>query len=145
MAGRHRLFVRRRDGRVEVRLNDFGRTLARDAFTQVVAAERDADHIWHAGLSAPIDPSVDHDDPVAMLTRQNEMATNAELALVTVGERFLNAAEAWSWLSTMQVALRATALAHGLISDENLAASDESVRSHVLTLQQFLFDLADTL
>ena len=144
MAGRHRLFVRRRDGRIEVRLNDLGRTVARDAFTQVVAAERDAEHLWHAGLS-PIDPSVDHDDPVAMLTRQNEIATNAELALVTVEEQFLNAAEAWSWLSTMQVALRATALAHGLLSDEKLAASDEEVRTHVYMLQQFLFDLADTL
>ena len=145
MPGRHRLFVRRRDGRIEVRLNEFGRSVARDAFTQVVAAERDVEHVWHAGLTAPIDPSVDHDDPVAMLSRQNEMATNAELALVTLEEQFLNEAEAWSWLSTLQVGLRATAIAHGLLSDEKLAACDEEVRTYVLTLQQFLFDLADTL
>lgn len=128
-----------------MRLNEFARSVARDTFSQVVAAERDVEHVWHAGLTAPIDPSVDHDDPVAMLSRQSEMATNAELALVTLEEQFLNEAEAWSWLSTLQVALRATAITHGLLSDENLGACDEAVRTYVLTLQQFLFDLADSL
>ena len=37
-----RLFVRRRDGRIEVRLNDAGRAIAREAFGHVLAAEADA-------------------------------------------------------------------------------------------------------
>ena len=33
--------MRKRDGRIEVRLNDVGRAVAREAFGHVVAAERD--------------------------------------------------------------------------------------------------------
>src|SRR5487761_2120694 len=142
MAGRHRLFVRRRDGRVEVRLNDLGRTLASEAFAHVVAAERDPDHEWHAALSAPIDPSRDTDDPVSTLGRQNEIATNAELAEMTRHEEFLTDAEAWAWLTTLQVALRSTAVAKGILDDERLAAADAELVTQVRTLQQFLFDLA---
>ena len=142
MAGRHRLFVRRRDGRVEVRLNERGRTLAGEAFARVVAAERDPDHEWHAALSAPIDPSRDTDDPVSTLGRQNEIATNAELAEMTRREEFLTDAEAWAWLTTLQVALRSTAVARGILDDERLAAADAELVTQVRTLQQFLFDLA---
>ena len=142
MAGRHRLFVRRRDGRVEVRLNDWGRTLAGEAFARVVAAERDPDHEWHAALSAPIDPSRDTDDPVSTLGRQNEIATNAELAEMTRHEEFLTDAEAWAWLTTLQVALRSTAVAKGILDDERLAAADAELVTQVRTLQEFLFDLA---
>ena len=35
-----KLFVRRRDGRIEVRLNDARRDVLRDVFVHVVAAER---------------------------------------------------------------------------------------------------------
>src|ERR1019366_9841753 len=97
MVGRHRMFVRRRDGRVEVRLNDLGRAVAREAFGRVVAAERDPDHEWHVTLSAPIAPSADQDDPLATLTRQSETSTNAELAVMTLSEQFLNDAEARAW------------------------------------------------
>ena len=40
----NRLFVRRRDGRIEVRLNDAGRGIAREAFAHVLAAEADPEH-----------------------------------------------------------------------------------------------------
>jgi hypothetical protein len=133
--GRHRMFVRRRDGRVEVRLNELGREVAREAFGHVVAAERDPDHEWHVTLSAPIDPSSDQDDPLATLTRQNETSTNAELAVMTLNEQFLNDAEAWAWLSTLQVALRATAVANGLLSDEKLADCDPELMNFIRTLQ----------
>lgn len=142
MAGRHRIFVRRRDGRVEVRLNDLGRSVAREAFGRVVAAERDPDHEWHPALNAPIDPSRDADDPVSTLGRQHDIATNAELAVMTLNEQFLTDAEAWAWLTTLQVALRATAVAHGLLDEERLAGADAEVVTYVRTLQQFLFDLA---
>jgi hypothetical protein len=137
------MFVRRRDGRIEVRLNDAGRSVAREAFGHVVAAERDPDHEWHVTLSAPIDPSSDQDDPLATLARQNDVATNAELAVMTLNEPYLNESEAWAWLSTLQVALRATAVANGLLSDEKLAEADAELMNFVRTLQSFLFELAD--
>lgn len=144
MAGR-RMFVRRRDGRVEVRLSDLGRAVAREAFGHVVAAERDPDHEWHAILNSPIDPGQDQDDPSATLERQRDTATNAELAVMTLKDQYLNDAEAWAWLATLQVALRSTALAHGLLSDEKLAGCEPALLDYIRTLQAFLFDLAECL
>ena len=137
-----KLFLRRRDGRIEVRLNDAGRDVLREVFVHVVAAERDPEHEWHLSLNAPINPSNDDDDPLSTLARQNEIATNAELSVMTLKEQFLNDAEAWAWLSTLQVALRSTAVAHGLLSDEKLAAAPPELIEEIQTLQQFLFDLA---
>jgi hypothetical protein len=81
-----RLFVRRRDGRVEVRLNDVGRGIAREVFAHVLAAEQDAEHEWHLSLNPPINPSNDDDDPLSTLARQSETASNAELAVMTLNE-----------------------------------------------------------
>lgn len=142
MAG-NRLFVRRRDGRIEVRLNDAGRDVAREAFGRVVAAERDPQHEWRESLNPPIDPSVDSDDPLSTLNRQNEISTNAELAYMTLGEQFLNEGEAWAWLSTLQIALRSTATSHGLLNEEKLAACEPVLLDFIRTLQQFLFALAE--
>lgn len=141
MAGA-KLFTRRRDGRVEVRMNDYARDVVRSAFSNVLAAERDPEHEWHVALSGPIDPSLDQDDPLSMLARQNETSTNAELAGLSVDEQFLNDTEAWAWLTTLQVALRSTAQSKGLLTDEQLAATSADVLTYVQTLQQFLFDLA---
>ncbi len=137
-----RLFARRRDGRVEVRLNDAGRAVIREIFVHVVAAERSDEHEWHLALQTPINPSSDDDDPLSRLARQNEIATNAELAITTVSEQYLNDAEAWAWLSTLQVALRSTAVVHGILSDERLASAPPEVLEDIRTIQQFLFDLA---
>ncbi|HEY5120058.1 MAG TPA: hypothetical protein VII84_00615, partial [Acidimicrobiales bacterium] len=138
MAARQRMFVRRRDGRIEIRLNDFGRSVAREAFGHVVAAERDPDHEWHVILKAPIDPSSDQDDPVATLNREHDTSTNAELAVMTLNDQFLNDAEAWAWLCTLQVALRSTAIANGLLSDEKLSECATDLLDYVRTLQSFL-------
>jgi hypothetical protein len=54
----------------------------------------------------------------------------------------LNDAEAWVWLTTLQVALRSVAQTNGLHSDEQLAAADEQMLTYVRTLQSLLFDLA---
>ena len=145
MVGRHRMFVRKRDGRIEVRLNDLGRGVAREAFGHVVAAERDPNHEWHVTLSAPIDPSSDQDDPLAILTRQNETSTNAELAVMTLNEQYLTDSEAWAWLSTLQVALRSSAVANGLLSEDKLAACEPELMNFIRTLQSFLFELAECL
>ncbi|MDE3082266.1 MAG: hypothetical protein KGJ39_02465 [Acidobacteriota bacterium] len=144
MAG-NRLFVRRRDGRIEVRLNDAGRDFVRDVFTQVVAAERDPDHQWHASLHSPIDPSMDADNPLSTLTRQSETTTNAELALVCADEQFLTDAEAWAWLTSLQVALRSVAVSNGVLSDERLTEVDANLRTEIETLQMLLFSLAECL
>ncbi|MBW4030716.1 MAG: hypothetical protein HIU57_08640 [Acidobacteria bacterium] len=140
-----RLFVRRRDGRIEVRLNDAARAVAREAFGHVLAAEADPDHEWHASLNSPIDPSHDVDDPLATLSRQHDVTSNVELAVATLGEDFLNDAEAWAWLCTLQVALRATITAKGLMSAERLNEADEATRDYITTLQTFLFGLADAM
>lgn len=137
-----KLFVRRRDGRVEVRLNEVGRSIVREVFAHVIAAERDPEHEWHLSLSPPINPSNDDDDPLSTLARQSEMASNAELALMSLHEQFLNDAEAWAWLCSLQVALRATAVVNGVLSDEKLESASPELLDEIRTLQQFLFDLS---
>lgn len=140
-----RLFIRRRDGRIEVRLNDEGRALAREAFGHVFAAEHDPDHEWHRTLNGPIDPSRDVDDPMAVFARQSETGSNAELALATVHEVFLTDGEAWAWLTTFQVSLRATVSAKGIFDAGKLEAADPELQQYISTLQLFLFGLADIL
>jgi hypothetical protein len=54
----------------------------------------------------------------------------------------LNDAEAWVWLTTLQVALRSTAQTNGLLTDEHLAAAGDEMVSYVQTIQSLLFDLA---
>ena len=125
-----------------MRLNDAGRTVIREAFAHVVAAERDPDHDWHLSLNAPINPSKDDDDPLSALARQNEIATNAELSIMTLKEQFLNDAEAWAWLSTLQVALRSIAVVNGILSDEKLESCEHELLEEIRTIQQLLFDLA---
>jgi hypothetical protein len=137
-----KLFVRRRDGRVEVRLNDVARAILREVFAQVLAAEQDPDHEWHLSLNPPINPSSDHDDPLSTLARQSETASNAELSVMTLQEQFLTDAEAWAWLCTLQVALRATAVVNGILSDEKLESASDKLLEDIRTLQQFLFDLS---
>jgi hypothetical protein len=137
-----KLFIRRRDGRVEVRLNDAGREVLREIFAHVVAAERDPAHDWHVAFYAPINPSSDDDDPLSTLARQNEIATNSELSIMTLNEQFLNDAEAWAWLSTLQVALRSMAVVNGILSDERLEACDPALLEDIRTIQLLLFELA---
>ncbi|MGC2168940.1 MAG: hypothetical protein WA580_07550 [Acidimicrobiales bacterium] len=138
----NRLFVRRRDGRIEVRLNDLGRGVVREMCAHVLAAERDVDHEWHLSLRPPIDPSSDDDDPLLALARENETASNAELVVKSLNEEYLSDAEAWAWLCTLQVALRATAIAHGILSDEKLEEAPPELLETIRTLQHFLFDLS---
>jgi hypothetical protein len=137
-----KLFARRRDGRIEVRLNDVGRGVVREVFAHVLAGERDPEHEWHLSLNPPINPSDDDDDPLSTLARQSETASNAELAFMTLQEQYLTDSEAWAWLSTLQVALRSTAVANGILSDEKLESASPELLDGIHILQQFLFDLA---
>lgn len=140
-----RLFVRRRDGRIEVRLTDEARLVAREAFAHVLAAEGDPEHEWHASLNGPIDPSHDVDDPLATLRRQSEVTSNVELAVASLNAEFLNDVEAWAWLCTLQIALRATITAKGIINNDRLEGADDDTRDYIKMLQMFLFSLADAM
>ncbi len=140
-----KLFARRRDGRIEVKLNDEGRAVAREAFGRVYVAEHDSEHEWHKTLNSPIDPSRDPDDPMLVLARQSQTGSNAELAIATLHEQFLTPQEAWAWLTTLQVALRATAVVNNIYDEDHLAAADPVLLDYVRTLQIFLFALAELL
>jgi hypothetical protein len=61
---------------------------------------------------------------------------------MTLKEQFLNDAEAWAWLCTIQVALRATAVSKGILSDEKLASCEPELLDEIRLMQHFLFDLA---
>ncbi len=137
-----KLFVRRRDGRIEIRLSDVGRGMVREVFAHVLAGERDPEHEWHLSMNPPINPSSDDDDPLSTLARQSETASNAELAVMTLQEQYLTDSEAWAWLSTLQVALRSTAVANGILSDEKLESASTELLDEIHILQQLLFDLA---
>jgi hypothetical protein len=54
----------------------------------------------------------------------------------------LTDAEAWAWLSTLQVALRSTAVVNGILSDEKLESATPELLEDIRTMQQFLFELA---
>ncbi len=140
-----RLFSRRRDGRVEVRLSAEGRAFVGASAREVVAAEHDVDHAWGATLHAPIDPSRDADDPLAILSRQGDLTSNAELVLATLDEAALTDAEAWAWFCTLQVALRSIAVANGLLDDDAWSAQGGALVEHVQTIQALLFELARVL
>ncbi len=73
------------------------------------------------------------------------MSSNAELSLITANEEYLSDGEAWAWMSSLQLALRANASTQGLNSadDVDSATDGELVVIHVL--QQLLFELADVL
>jgi hypothetical protein len=137
-----KLFVRRRDGRIEVRLNDVGRGIVREVFAHVLAGEQDPEHEWHLSLNPPINPSSDDDDPLSTLARQSQTASNAELAVMTLHEQYLSDSEAWAWLTTLQVALRSTAVKNGILSDEKLESAPPELLDEIHILQQFLFDLS---
>lgn len=142
---RVRAFDRRRDGSIEVRLTPFGRSFVVGQFERL----RDADGVdgsgWRSALHPPIDPALNDDDPLRALERQEVVTSNADLALITAGEPSLSEGEAWAWLSSLQLALRAHAADQGLESAEDLEAADPEALEEVLVIQQLLFDLAAAL
>jgi hypothetical protein len=142
---RNRIFIRRRDGRIEVRLSDDGRAFVREWFSRLRVAEADAEHAWHGSLSPPIDPGQDADDPLRSLERQRAVATNAELALLSTDEDLLSEGEAWAWLSSLQLALRATAALEGLATADDVEHATANELAEVRALQHLLGELADAL
>ena len=121
----NQLFVRRRDGRIEVRLNDAGRVVAREAFGRRGGGRAGPGPRVARGPECPDRSEQRHRRPASpTLNRQSDIATNAELAVMTLNEQFLNESEAWAWLSTFQLALRSTAVANGLVNQERLESCE---------------------
>jgi len=139
------IFIRRRDGRIEVRLNDRGRDFVRRQFERLMAVDGEADHAWRSVVYQPIDPADDVDDPLWVLERERVASSNTELALVTVDEEFLNNAEAWAWLCSLQHVLRGISLEQRLFSDDDVAARSDDELNDVRVLQLLLFELADVI
>jgi hypothetical protein len=143
--GRNRLFARSRDGRIEVRLNDVGRMFVRTRFARLVAAQSDPSSEWRTTLDQPIDPSLDADDPVRSLEREEATSTNAELALLTTEETFLSEGEGWAWLSSLQHILRAEAADRGIVDYVTLDEATAEDLEELNALQQLLLDMAEAL
>lgn len=140
-----RLFIRRRDGRIEVRLREDVRNYLSTCVANVIAAESDPEHEWHASLHLPINPQLDQDNPWSILQRQHDVSSNAELMAASLAEEFLTDAEAWAWLCTLQVGLRAYSTSHGIINDEQWEAAGEEPRAYIEMMQAILFALAGVL
>lgn len=140
-----RIFVRRRDGRIEVRLNQAGRQFVHEQFARLRLAAADPDSPWREPLHQPIDPSQDADDPLRSLERESVVNSNAELALLSADEPFLTEAEAWAWLTSLQLALRATASLQHLATEEDLKSATPEELVVVHSLQDLLSDLVHAL
>ena len=139
------LFKKKRDGSISVQVNAQARTFIGEIFNQVVAAENDPNHVWHTSMNPPINPAANSDDPLATFSRQKEMASNAELAQMTINEETLSAGEAYAWMTSLQLALRATATTQGVMDEEALTKVDPEVKQYILNLQSLLFGLAASL
>jgi hypothetical protein len=140
-----RIFVRRRDGRIEVRLNQPGRDLVKYVASETLVAETDPDHQWWASLTSPITPVDDTDDPLVVLARQSEVTSHAELVLSSLDEEFLNDDEAWAWLCTLQVGLRALHLGAGVRKETEIESLEPVIRETLQGIQALLWSLADVL
>lgn len=139
------LFKKKRDGSVAVHLNNQARVFLSEIFNQVVAAENDPNHEWHLSMNPPINPSANTDDPLATFARQKEMASNSELAQMTVNEATLSAGEAYAWMTSINLALRATIGMKNISDEASLHNADQATREYIVSLQTLLFGLADCL
>jgi hypothetical protein len=138
-------FTAKRDGSIAVRLNDEGHAFVTALATAVVAAERDPEHQWHLSLNPIINPAKDLDDPLAILQRQKDTLTNAELTVACASSDVLTKGEAWAWLTTLQVALRATAAERGIRHNDDWKTAPHETRDLVESIQALLAGLADVL
>jgi len=142
---RSKVFIQRKDGRIEVQIAPGAREFLTSVVDQLIAAENDSEHPWYGALHAPITPSADNDDPLRSFERQKMTATSAELMRLTLDEAFLSQDEAFAWLASMQLGLRARTTEAAIFTDEDLAQADDTSLQTIRALQFFLFELATTL
>lgn len=138
-------FVQRRDGRIEVKLAAEPRAFLASVVDYLIAAENDAVHPWHGALHAPINPARDNDDPLRSFERQKATATNAELMRLTIDEQFLSKDEAFAWLMTMQLGVRARAHEASIFTEEQWREADDETRLTIQALQELIGELVAAL
>ena len=139
------LFKKKRDGSISVNLNDTARSFVGEIFSQVVAAENDPNHEWHLSMNPPINRAASSDDPLATFARQKEMASNSELAQMTIHEETLSTGEAYAWMTSLALALRAVSSLRNIDDEVALHNADPEVKQYIVTIQSLLFGLADCL
>ncbi|MEI8147485.1 MAG: hypothetical protein WCG62_00225 [Actinomycetes bacterium] len=142
---RSKVFIQRKDGRIELRIAPAAREFLKSVVDQLITAENDSEHPWHGSLHAPITPSADNDDPLRSFERQKMTATSAELMRLTLDESFLSQDEAFAWLASMQLGLRARTTEAAIFTVEDLNQADDTSLQTIRALQFFLFELATTL
>ena len=64
---------------------------------------------------------------------------------LTLDESFLSTDEAYAWLATMQLGMRARTAEAAIFTEEDLNRADEADLQTIRALQFFLFELATTL
>lgn len=142
---RPKMFAATKDGQIRVRLSASAREFLDVVVDAIIAAETDVEHEWHATLHRPITPEHDHDDPLRVFERQQIFETNATTMKATLGEATISVADAWAWLATMQLALRARTAEAGIANEDDLKAATPSERETIQSLQFFLFELTSAL
>lgn len=142
---RPKIFSATKDGQIRVRLSDGAREFLDVVVDAVMRAETDATHEWHATLHRPITPSLDADDPLRVFERQQLFETNAGTMKATLNNASISSGEAWAWLATMQIALRARTAEAGITTEDDLATATSSERETIQSLQFFLFELTSAL
>ena len=142
---RQKIFSAGRDGRIRVKLNDPARQFLEVVVESIIAAEADHEHAWHATLHRPITPELDADDPLRVFERQQLLESNAEVMKASLRSDSISTAEAWAWLATMQLALRARTAEAGVTTEEDLKKTTPRERETIEALQYFLFELTTAL
>ena len=142
---RSKVFAAQRDGRIRVKLNDSAREFLDVVVEAVLRAESDSEHAWHESLHRPITPEVESDDPLRVFERQQILESNAGVMKETLSSPTISLAEAWAWLATLQVALRARCSEAGVSSDDDLLRASGEERETIHALQFFLFELTSAM
>lgn len=142
---RPKVFSAARDGQIRVKLNDGAREFLEVVVDAIIAAETDHEHEWHATLHRPITPELDADDPLRVFERQQILESNAGLMKATIRNATISTAEAWAWLATMQLALRARTAEAGVNTDDDLKKASPQELETIHALQFFLFELSSAL
>lgn len=142
---RPKIFSPTRDGQIKVRLNDSAREFLEVVVEAIIAAETDHEHEWHATLHRPITPELDADDPLRVFERQQILESNAGVMKATLRNPTISTGEAWAWLATMQLGLRARTAEAGVTTEDDLKNAAPKELETINALQFFLFELSSAL
>jgi hypothetical protein len=142
---RSKAFSATRDGQIRVKLNDAAREFLEVVVEAIIAAETDHEHEWHATLHRPITPELDADDPLRVFERQQILESNAAMMKASLRNASISTAEAWAWLATMQLALRARTAEAGVNTEDDLKKASPQELETIHALQYFLFELTTAL